>query len=95
MGLQPVTGVASGAVGSDTGTYGGGKLGGFVISETAAATASVNVRDGTVTGTILFRINLAANGTVVVMPMDYINFPAGDVYFEVVSGTVRWTALKA
>ena len=94
--LQAVTGVVSGAVGADTGTYGAGKLAGWVLSETSgAAVATVNVRDGGAAGAILFRFNLAASGTVVFAPAGKINFPGGDAYFEILAGAVRWTALKA
>lgn len=91
--IEPVTGTASGAVGTGGG-WGGGKLAGFVISETAGAAATVNVRDGGASGTIIFRINLAANQTVPVITNGRMNFSTGDVYFEVLSGAVRWTALK-
>lgn len=93
--LQAVTGVVSAAVGADTGTYGAGKLAGWVLSETAGAVATVNVRDGGAAGAILFRFNLAASATVVFAPAGKINFPAGDAYFEILAGAVRWTALKA
>lgn len=85
---EPVSGTASAAVGAS-------KIAGFVVSETAGAAASFNLRDGGASGTIIFRVNLAANGTVSILPGGLrMNMQNGDCYAEVLSGTLRWTVVK-
>lgn len=64
------------------------RLTGWCASETAGAAAVVNLRSGTVTGTIIARINLAADGTHAVGLATELVVSAG-VYVEVNSGAAQ------
>lgn len=81
--------ITNGVVVDTNDTYGAVSYLGFTIRETAAATAVVRVRVGTATGRILDTIALAAGESVAdYYGPDGIDCP-GDLYCEIVSGTVE------
>lgn len=69
----------------------------WAVRETAGATAQVNYRAQSSTGTIVLPIQLAANESVgdnygeAMLSSDSGGGAAGSWYVEVASGTVRWT----
>ncbi len=66
-------------------------LRGFNIWETAAATAVVELRVASVTGTVIKRIQLKSDQMVLIaLGKDYWEFPGG-CYVKLVSGTVSGT----
>ena len=66
------------------------RLKAFSLAETASSTAAVRLRKASVSGTIVMRVNLAADESV------YYEFEEGKafeggVYVEVISGTIEGT----
>lgn len=84
------------ATNTTSGSSGFATLSGYTIAETAGAAAVVNIREAS-GGTVLWRINLAANesmGEQFSDPVTLLGVVANTTafFFEVASGTVRWTA---
>lgn len=62
---------------------------GFTLAETAGATAKVRLREATVTGTILDSITLGANESTDDWYGPQGMYVNGDIYVQLVSGTVE------
>ncbi len=65
------------------------RLVGFNFVETASAAANIELREGSVTGTVVKYLNLAAGETIdsMLLKPSYWEFPGG-CYVKVVSGSV-------
>jgi hypothetical protein len=71
-----------------TGAGKGRRLMSWHFAETAAAPAQVLLRDGSVTGPIVARVNLAASSSASQSyKKPYLHFPAG-LFVDVLAGTV-------